>query len=272
MNWTRRILRCAVLRALPGEDVLSPLAHNLCQFGHWFRLHIAEFEEIDTVSVRLIEEAHEAMHDAMRSICSDVMNSTPGKVTDLELFEKSQSELLTSLASFKTLVLTKAACYDQLTGLPLRHSLEYDFGVYQKDANRNGSLLYIALIDIDHFKQINDKYGHPVGDYVLRHLADTLKQSLRSNDPLYRFGGEEFLWLMRCNYAEQAEQSARRTVIKVRATTVLINENIPLNLTVTLGVVKVGEQEDLSCAIERADQALYEGKNAGRDRYVLKYD
>jgi len=64
------------------------------------------------------------------------------------------------------------------------------------------------MIDIDHFKRINDSYGHPVGDMVLRHLADTMKRTLRSNEPLYRFGGEEFIWLMQVRWRGRVSQKA----------------------------------------------------------------
>lgn len=269
MEWTHRVLRCAVLHTPPGEDVLQPMAHTLCRFGHWFTLNIAHFEAIDLASVRRIEAVHQSMHDAIRSLCTSVMNGKPGNVADLESFEKSQSELLTLLANFKTHLLSSALQNDPLTGLPLRHSIENDFTLCQQDTKRNHTLLYVALIDVDHFKRINDSYGHPVGDMVLRHLADTLKRTLRGNDPLYRFGGEEFLWLMRCESPHQAEQSARRAVMTIRTTPVPINGGTPLALSITLGMVQAGEQESMASAIKRADAALYEGKNAGRDRYVI---
>ena len=158
---------------------------------------------------------------------------------------------------------------DPLTGLPLRYGIESDFTHCQKDVQRNHSLLYVVMIDVDHFKRINDSYGHPVGDMVLRHLAGTLKQSLRGNEPLYRFGGEEFLWLMQCKSAGEAEQSAHRLLTTIRTTPVPIPDNPPVTLTVTLGLAQVGEQEELSSAIQRADVALYEGKKSGRDRYVF---
>jgi diguanylate cyclase len=271
MEWTRRILRCAVLRISPGEDVMTPMAHTLCRFGSWFTANIQIFEVIDAGSVRRIEVAHKSMHDAIRSICNDVMNAQPGGVADLELFEKSQSELLTLLANLKTFVISHAAQIDPLTELPLRHNIESEFTRCQKDAIRNNTLLYIAMIDIDNFKSINDRYGHPVGDKVLRHLARTLKLSLRGNDHLYRYGGEEFLWLMRCQYAEQAEQSARRTVISIRTTPVPIGVDTPLNVSITIGLVQVGEREEITSALKRADFALYEGKKSGRDRYVIGY-
>ena len=72
------------------------------------------------------------------------------------------------------------------------------------------------MIDIDHFKRINDSYGHPVGDMVLRHLADTMKRILRSNEPLYRFGGEEFIWLMQCKSVGEAGQSVHRLLTTIR--------------------------------------------------------
>jgi diguanylate cyclase (GGDEF)-like protein len=269
MNWTRRILRCAVLRTSPGEDVLAPLAHTLCRFGGWFISNRSHFDAIDVQAAQRVEAVHQTMHDAIRSICADVLAGQPGQSANLEAFEQSQSELLGLLARFKTLILSSAVRQDPLTGLPLRYGIEHDFTLYQKDARRNRSLLYVVMIDIDHFKRINDSYGHPVGDIALRHLANTMKRSLRGNEPLYRFGGEEFLWLMQCKSVGEAGQSAHRLLTTIRTTPVPIADGQSITLTVTLGLAQVGEQEELSSAITRSDVALYEGKNAGRDRYVF---
>jgi len=191
------------------------------------------------------------------------------KEASLAAFEQSQSELIGLLAHFKTLILSAATRRDPLTQLPLRYGIESDFILFQKEARRNRTLLYLAIIDIDHFKRVNDTWGHPTGDRVLRHLADTLKRSLRDNEPLYRYGGEEFLWLLKCKSATEARQSARRVLAIVGTTPVPINDNEILRLTVTMGLARVGEQDDLESAIQRADQALYEGKNNGRNRYVI---
>ncbi len=269
MNWTRRIVRCAVLRSTPGEDVLDPLAHTLCHFGAWFVANRDQFKALEPEATRRVEAVHQAMHDAIRSICSDVLAGRPGRSADLDEFEASQAELIGLLASFKTLILSQAVRNDPLTELPLRYTIENDFGLYQKEARRNRTLLYVGMIDVDHFKPINDTYGHLVGDKVLRHLADTLKRTLRSDEPLYRYGGEEFLWLLKCKSPEEARQSARRVLATVGTTPVPIDEEETLRLTITLGLAKVGEREDLSSAIKRADLALYEGKNLGRNRFVF---
>jgi diguanylate cyclase (GGDEF)-like protein len=269
MEWTRRILRCAVLHTSPGEDVLSPVAHTLCRFGRWFLLNREHFDTIDVNCVERIEVMHQKMHDAIRLICSNVIKGKPGEIADLEAFEHSQSDLLSALAKLKTLTLSNAARHDPLTGLPLRYGIESDFTLCRNDAQRNRTLLFVVMIDADHFKRINDNYGHPAGDAVLRHMALTLKLSRRNNDPLYRFGGEEFLLLMRCASVGEARQSAERIVNKMRTTPVPITDGKLLKLTVTLGLAQVGEQEDIDSAIKRADAALYEGKGRGRDCYVI---
>jgi diguanylate cyclase len=269
MNWTRQILRFLVLGTAPGVDVIDPMAHTLCQFGCWYTANRVHFEAIDAPAARRVELAHQAMHDAIRSVCSDLLAGQPGKAVDLNAFEQSQSELLVLLARFKTSILSDAVRHDPLTGLPLRYGIEGDFVLQQKDARRNRNLLYVALIDVDHFKRINDSYGHPVGDRVLRHLAETLNRNLRSNEPLYRFGGEEFLWLMQCRSADEAEQSAHRLLTTIRTTTVPISRDHSVTLTVTLGMAQVGDDEELASALERADVALYKGKETGRDCYVI---
>jgi len=176
--------------------------------------------------------------------------------------------LLGLLARFKTLILSRATRHDPLTKLPLRYGIENDFILYQKEARRNRSLLYVVIIDVDNFKSINDTYGHPAGDQVLCHLADTLKQNLRGDEPLYRYGGDEFLWLLKCTSATEARQSARRILAMVGTTPVLIDGEV-LRMTVTMGMALDGEDEDLTSAIKRADLALYEGKREGRNRFVI---
>lgn len=269
MNWTRRILRCVVVRSTPGDDVLDPQAHALCHFGNWFMANRGQFEMLDAAAAGRVDAVHQAMHDAIRSICTRVMQGQPGSEADLETFEQSQGELIGLLARFKTLILSKAVQLDPLTQLPLRYGIENDFRLYQKEARRNRTQLYVAIIDVDHFKPINDTYGHPVGDRVLQQLAATLKAALRADEPLYRYGGEEFLWLLKCKSGAEARQSARRLLATVGTTPVPIDDEETLRLTVTLGLALAGEQEDLASVIKRADLALYEGKAAGRNRYVI---
>jgi diguanylate cyclase (GGDEF)-like protein len=269
MNWTRRILRCAVLHATPGEDVLDPMAHTLCRFGAWFVENRDQFVALDAPAAHRVETVHQTMHDAIRSLCTQVMGGATGHPVDLDSFERSQTELIGLLANFKTLILSRAVRSDPLTGLPLRYNIENDYTLYQKEARRNRTLLYVVLIDADNFKPINDTYGHHVGDLVLRHLASTLKQSLRIDEPLYRYGGEEFLWLLKCKSTEEAIKSARRVLATVGTTPVPIADDEVLRLTITLGLALAGEMEDLSSVVKRADQALYQGKGDGRDRYVI---
>lgn len=270
MNWTRRILWCAVLHTIPDEDIMSPTAHTICHFGHWLGLNMESLKKVDSETTSHIEKLHQTMHDAIRSICADVMSGTPGKETDLQAFEHAQSGLLTSLARLKTLYIFNMMRHDPLTGLPLRHGIERDLELCLKNAKRSHAHIYVALIDVDHFKRINDEYGHMAGDMVLRHLADTLKLSLRDSEPLYRFGGEEFLWLIRCDTADEAAKAANRIMSAVSASHVSIeNMDTPITLTITIGLACVGENEAFSSAINRADAALYRGKNGGRNCFVI---
>jgi diguanylate cyclase len=269
MNWTRRILRCVALRTPPGVDVLDPQAHLHCRFGKWAESQRSEFDALDAEAARRMDVSHQAMHDAIRSICSHALAGLTIQNTDLDAFEQSQSELISLTARFKTLILSNAMQHDPLTGLPMRYGIERDFTLYYKDSRRNQDLLYVVVIDVDHFKRINDSYGHPVGDLVLRQLANTMKRNLRGNEPLYRYGGEEFLWLMQCKTAEEASQSALRLLTAIRTSAITIPDAPPIMMTATLGLAQVAEHEDLSSAVKRADAALYEGKHAGRDRFVI---
>lgn len=272
MGWVRRILRYAVLGTSPSDDVLAQSAHSLCHFGRWFALNKPNFEKLDAQKAQRVDAVHQEMHDAVRAICTELLAGRGGESTDLDVFEQTQSELIQLLAEFKTEFLANTARYDPLTGLLLRYGLEIEFLQVQKSCKRNNNQIYIVIIDVDHFKRVNDNYGHSVGDMALRHLANTLRCVVRANEPLFRFGGEEFLLLMQCQSSESATVAAHRIVQAVRSAPVPIPQGDSLQLTVTLGLARVENDEDMASALQRADKALHTGKNAGRNCYVIAKD
>jgi len=210
------------------------------------------------------------MHDAIRVLCGKILSGQPGTADELEVFEQSQSELIGLMAWFKTQFLAEAMCNDPLTGLPLRYGIEDEFVQAQKVVKREQTQLYVAMIDVDHFKHINDQYGHVVGDKALRHLTRSLSSALRPNEPLFRFGGEEFLLMMQCPSPEAATIAAKRIVEQVRNAPLQLDGIAePVRMTITLGLTHARNGEFLDEVIARADQALYAGKHSGRDCFVM---
>lgn len=268
MEWGRRILRCAILHANPGNDALKSDAHHLCRFGRWFNENRYIFDEMDADKALSLYVNHQAMHDAIREICSNILD---GKATDeaqLNTFETTQTLLIEYISQFKTLSIQRASRIDALTGLPLRHHIADDFELLRTRARHHGNRLIVMVIDIDHFKRINDQYGHAGGDQVLKELSACLKGTLRETDKVYRYGGEEFLVLIEAPIAN-AEIAANRLLNAVRELSVLLDNDVVLHPTVTIGVALAVEESLIEEMIQNADLALYSGKESGRNCFVV---
>ena len=268
LAWNQKLLRCALLRKTPGDDMMRPQAHLHCQFGQWFvreRAHLAEF---DSGLVADIDGAHTRMHDAVRAMCTAVLEGRGADPEALAAYEDNQSAMISGLVELRHRVVQFAMREDPLTGLPLRHGLENLFDLRCKDAHRSGDHLYLAMIDIDRFKSVNDTFGHPVGDEALKHVAQCLRGALRDSDTLVRWGGEEFLVMLLCSDGEGASVLAERLLRKVRQTPLDLDRGPTLHLSVTVGLAGVCEGDDMAHAIYKADQALLQGKAQGRDRLV----
>jgi diguanylate cyclase (GGDEF)-like protein len=153
---------------------------------------------------------------------------------------------------------------DELTRLHNRRYLMEALAREQARADRQSSPFSVCLIDIDHFKAINDRLGHAAGDAVLQHFATLLPQELRAVDVYGRFGGEEFLLVLPGSGREGAEGVAERLRIRTEAS------QFPqaARVTVTIGVATYAGKEPVSTLLARADNALYQGKTAGRNRVV----
>ncbi len=159
------------------------------------------------------------------------------------------------------------ALRDDLTGLPNRRSI-LEYGRLHVRRNRKGGEgLTVALIDLDHFKSINDEFGHAVGDVVLKAFADASIRQLRTQDRLGRFGGEEFLLVMPGADLEQIPYVFER-LRKAYAEAAIPGVTPGRTYTFSLGAAEARSvADDLESLIQRADRALYRAKHSGRDRF-----
>ena len=157
---------------------------------------------------------------------------------------------------------------DQLTGSLNRRGLD---DVYEREsarADRRGTPLCVALLDLDNFKKLNDTYGHLVGDNALKHLVKVVKETLRSMDVIARFGGEEFLILL----PETGVEAASAAMVRVQRELTrhfFLHENEKMLITFSCGVALRHPNEEQPALMARADRAMYQAKQSGKNRVVI---
>ncbi len=138
-----------------------------------------------------------------------------------------------------------------------------------ESAKRYGKNLWLAILDIDYFKNINDRFGHQVGDNVLKEVAKVIEKSLRNKDTVFRIGGEEFAII----FKELSYESVKKILNRIRERVAkqsfdLIDEKI----TISIGVAKLSKDDSVKTLYLRADKLLYEAKRSGRDKIIIQKD
>ncbi len=200
--------------------------------------------------------------------------------TDRDDFSAEETELLATFARLAAAAIDNARLYEQtvqqartdaLTGVLNRREFDARLAAELRRARRYGKACALLLLDIDHFKQVNDNHGHPAGDSVLQALARLLAAQLRDVDCVARYGGEEFVALL----PETDDQAACAVAERVRAAVAgcafALADGTALHITVSIGVASFPRSGDSAGAlVTHADQALYAAKQAGRNR-VQRY-
>lgn len=158
---------------------------------------------------------------------------------------------------------------DPLTGLRNRRYLDRFLETEVARANRYDAVFSVAMVDLDHFKIYNDTHGHPAGDRILQAVAETLTAEVRDADVVVRYGGEEFTVVMPDSANEQARDVCERIRQRIEEQSFAGEEVVPGGLTVSLGLASFPEHaKSADELIQAADRALYEAKEAGRNRVV----
>lgn len=186
----------------------------------------------------------------------------------LEKLTRISDRYQESLRELKA-ALEDAALRDPLTALGNRRYLADRMVEEVERANRKGDLLNIALLDIDHFKAVNDIYGHDVGDRLLERIANTVRESLREYDICGRWGGEEFLLVFPHTPHELAIGVCERVRANIELMEPVESMEESYRITVTIGATALRPGETYSDAINRADDLLLKAKRTGRNRLLI---
>lgn len=185
--------------------------------------------------------------------------------TNIAILEAAASTLVYPLSNAQHYVCAlHQAQTDALTKLGNRHSFNKTLDRLSAAAKRHNRPLSLLMIDIDHFKQINDHYGHSVGDQVIVEVAHNISQIARDADCAFRYGGEEFVVVLDNTDMQGANIAAER--LREQVTKILVCENSEKPLSVSIGLASFHSNDSASSLVKRADVALYHAKTKGRNR------
>ncbi|HEY9654624.1 MAG TPA: GGDEF domain-containing protein, partial [Crinalium sp.] len=171
-------------------------------------------------------------------------------------------------------ILSAIALSDPLTELNNRRALDWELPRQVQNSRSRSEQMSVLMLDVDFFKNINDTYGHPIGDRALQLISGRLRHNLRFRDTLFRYGGEEFVILLSGTDAQEALLVGRRLCRLIGDQPFAVDDDLNLEMTISAGVASLNDNDDSKGAslLQRADQNLLKAKAAGRNRVIGGHD
>ena len=253
IEWISRIL------ADPAHDD-SPLREPLARL---FELSTHQRERMERL-IRISDGFHGVALDRKDSLAESYdrhLRRLEKLIRISDRYQEGMRELSESLQ--------EAALKDPLTGMGNRRYLIERLREEMDRSRRKGKPLTVALLDIDHFKSVNDDFGHDVGDRLLCRIGEAITESLRDYDVCGRWGGEEFLLFFPETDLDAAREVCERVRVAIRAIGPVEGMSGARGITASVGLSRLGESEGFSETISRADSLLMEAKESGRDRLLI---
>jgi diguanylate cyclase len=267
-QWAEALHATLISHMTPDERDIDEDAHRKCRFGQWYygssnaALHDHPgFAEIGT--------EHERMHRAAAGLLRSSVDGVPISTRDYEGFVTARKRLELEVSTVREEFEHALSSLDPLTGTPGRVGMLTELRRQHALAKRKLHSCLIAMMDLDHFKLVNDTYGHVVGDQVLTEIARHVATHLRAYDSVFRYGGEEFLICMPGTDLQTGHAIVDRLREGIASLVHEANGKPAFHVTVSFGIAVLAPDASVEQSIERADKALYSAKASGRNRAVI---
>ena len=257
-----RTLACG----LPGDrHDTSESAHTECRFGQWYYSD-APAKLRNHPGFTAIGEEHLRMHRLAKLllVAAHAGNGIPPPL-DFDNFSNALERLRLEMSSLERELENSLYNHDALTGAITRFDILPTLREQQELVKRHAQVCYIAMMDLDNFKAINDLHGHAAGDQVLSASVRYLIKHLRPYDKVFRYGGEEFLLCLPYMQLMPGQERVKGLCEGLAAMEVDISEDAPIRITASFGLALLDPDLPVRASIDRADKALYAAKAAGRN-------
>ncbi len=262
--WHGALLRTLAC-GLPGDKHdLSDTAHTECRFGQWYYSEAPENLRNHPGFIAMGEEHHRMHHLAMLLLISAHAGS-PIAPLDYDNFSNALERLRLEISALERELENSLFNHDALTGAITRFDILPTLREQQELVKRHAQVCYIAMMDLDNFKAINDLHGHSAGDLVLVAAVHYLIKHLRPYDKVFRYGGEEFLLCMPYTELTAGFDRVKSLGEELAALEIDIGEKEPIHITASFGLTLLDADFPAGTSIDRADKALYAAKSAGRN-------
>ena len=271
LQWMKQLVDAVSTR---NHATMPETHHELCEFGAWLHQHGRTLIR-DESHYQLIDRIHAAMHDVVKDIEEVLEKDSDRHLPLLALMKKTERhslELGNEISMLNNMVIMSVYNKDALTGALTRRNLERIL-INELELSRATETPFCLLMgDLDHFKAINDNYGHVVGDRAIAHFAGVVRASLRQVDLLFRYGGEEFLMVLPSTHYEQGKILAERVRANLNGQPLQMDD-VSITLHASFGLMEVHgtsmafiDSERVRDIIRECDQRLYTAKQRGRDQ------
>lgn len=267
-QWSEMLYGTLICRLPPDQRDLNSDAHRMCRFGQWYYKFGSVALEGHPGFAEIGLE-HQNMHRHAMSLLQSSASGIPISIADYERFVSALKRMRLEVETVKRELEDAIFNLDPLTGTPSRVGMLTKLREEQQMVKRNVHACAIAMMDIDHFKTVNDSYGHAVGDKVLVGCARYLTAHLRPYDRVFRYGGEEFLVCLPDTDAQSGRDILDRVREELGSLQYSADGKDAFRVTVSVGLALLDPDLPVEQSIERADKALYAAKAAGRNQVVI---
>ena len=260
LRWNRKLM----FPDSPHPSEMDDDEHD-CDFGAWYELN-RNNRLIDQPAMHALAATHQQLHDSAKRLLS--ARAVDGEIdsAEFDMMALRAESFFAQLRRLERAFRTARSDVDPLTGTYNRQTMMGDLNSERERAIRTQVPTAIALVDLDHFKSVNDTYGHQAGDLVLQSVAGILQSHVRPFDKVYRYGGEEFLICLPNADMKQCARVLERLRRVIEASQVAISDSTTLPVSASIGAAPMTKSRTIEQIIEKADRALYAAKEGGRNR------